>query len=85
MVGPLGVTGTVAIEASPWLEDNQWLLDLARDEPVIVGVIGHLNPGTPEFRAHLRRFAANPRFRGIRLGGRALANRAPAFLDTCGP
>jgi len=81
LAAPLGVTGTVVIEASPWLEDNQWLLDLARDEPVIVGVIGHLNPGTPEFREHLRRFAANPRFRGIRLGGAALANRAPAFLD----
>ena len=29
VVAPLGVTGTVAVEASPWVEDTQWLLDLA--------------------------------------------------------
>src|SRR5438552_3423504 len=29
----LGVTGTVVVEASPWLEDNQWILDLAKDYP----------------------------------------------------
>ena len=69
LVKPLGVTGTIAIEASPWLSDNRWLLDLARRYPVIVGVIGHLNPGQSDFRAHLEHFADNPLFRGIRLGG----------------
>src|SRR2546422_9274246 len=24
---PLGVTGTIKVEASAWLEDNQWVLD----------------------------------------------------------
>jgi predicted TIM-barrel fold metal-dependent hydrolase len=69
---PLGVTGTVVVEASPWLEDNQWVLDLAKDHPVIVGVIGNLSPGTPEFREHLARFGRNPIFRGIRLNGAAV-------------
>ena len=32
---PHGVTATVVVEASPWLEDNQWVLDLATDNPVI--------------------------------------------------
>jgi hypothetical protein len=50
----LGVTGTVAIEASPWSEDNQWLLDLARINPIIVGMVGHLSPGTSEFKDHHR-------------------------------
>ena len=31
------VTGTVIVEASEWVEDNQWLLDLAKNEPFIVG------------------------------------------------
>src|SRR2546421_730543 len=26
---PFGVVGAIVVEASPWLEDNQWLLDLA--------------------------------------------------------
>ena len=30
---PEGVTGTVVVEASAWLDDNQWILDLAKDDP----------------------------------------------------
>ena len=32
---PEGATGTVVVEASKWLDDNQWILDLAADEPPI--------------------------------------------------
>jgi predicted TIM-barrel fold metal-dependent hydrolase len=56
------------VEASPWLEDNQWVLDLAAREKIIVGTVGDLEPGKPEFRRHLERFHRNPLFRGIRLG-----------------
>src|SRR5262245_18853787 len=38
---PRPVTGTVVVEASPWLEDNQWVLDLAVREPFIVGFVGN--------------------------------------------
>src|SRR5262245_38447970 len=41
MVAPLGFKGTVVVEASEWLEDNQWLLDLAVRNPVIVGIVGN--------------------------------------------
>jgi len=70
----LGVTGTVVVEASPWLEDNQWLLDLAAKEPLIVGIVGNLEAGTPQFKDHLARFTKNPLFRGIRVWARALAD-----------
>jgi len=63
------VVGAIVVEASEWVEDNQWVLDLARDEPAIVGVVGNLRPGEPAFAAHLKRFAANPLFRGLRLRG----------------
>src|SRR5260370_17877698 len=49
VVQGLRVTGTVVVEASPWLEDNQWLLDLAKKDPVIVAVLGHLTPAKPSF------------------------------------
>ena len=65
---PLGVTGTIEVEASAWLEDNQWVLDLAARNPVIIGTVGHLEPGKPDFRKILSRFHKNPLFRGIRLG-----------------
>lgn len=60
------VVGTVVVEASEWVEDNQWILDLAARHPSIVGFVGNLRPGQPAFAGHLRRFAANPLFRGLR-------------------
>ena len=64
---PQGITGTVVVEASAWLEDNRWILDLAKDEPFIKGFVGHLNPGDEPFAAQVRRFARSPLFRGIRV------------------
>jgi predicted TIM-barrel fold metal-dependent hydrolase len=70
---PLGVVGAIEIECSSLLEDNQWVLDVAGKDSIMVGTVGHLTPGTPEFRPSLERFHKNPLFRGIRygLGGRA--------------
>ncbi len=65
---PEGVTGTVVVEASKWVEDNQWILDLGANEPFIVGFVGHLEPDEPDFADNLVKFSANPLFRGIRLG-----------------
>ena len=62
------VTATVAVEASPWIEDNQWVLDLAASDKFIVGHVGNLPVGTKEFAGHLKRLAANPLFRGLRVG-----------------
>jgi predicted TIM-barrel fold metal-dependent hydrolase len=69
------------MEASPWLEDNQWVLDLAVHDPFIVGFVGNLPVGTKQFAGHLKRFAANKRFRGIRLRDRKLEGTLedPAF------
>lgn len=80
-----GVVGAIEVECSPWLEDNQWVLDVAANEPVIVGTVGDLDPAAPEFRRELDRFHRNPLFRGIRYGNlwgrdmsRELSN--PAFI-----
>jgi predicted TIM-barrel fold metal-dependent hydrolase len=78
MTRPLGVTGTVVVEASPWPEDNQWVLDLAKRHPVIAGVVGHLEPGRPEFAGPLERFARDPLFRGIRL--HRVSSTGPQFF-----
>jgi predicted TIM-barrel fold metal-dependent hydrolase len=64
---PLGIAGTVVVEASPWPEDNQFILDLAAKDSFIVGLCGNLMPGTPEFRKHFDRLKSNRLFRGVRL------------------
>lgn len=71
----LGVVGVVEIECSSWLEDNQWVLDLAAKDTLIVGTVGHLNPGKPNFRRHVERFHRNPLFRGIRVSGGILTSQ----------
>lgn len=73
---PHRVVGTAVVEASEWPEDNQWILDLARNDESIVGFVGNLVPGQPEFAAHLARFAANPLFRGLRMRGAYVKNLA---------
>jgi predicted TIM-barrel fold metal-dependent hydrolase len=65
LAAPHGCRETVVVEASAWVEDNQWILDLAAEEKSIVGFVGHLDPGA-DIESHLRRFAKNPVFRGIR-------------------
>lgn len=63
----MNVAGTVVVEASPWLEDNQWILDLAKKDKFIVGFVGNLEIESRDFGKQIDRFAANRIFRGIRL------------------
>ncbi|MEQ9409869.1 MAG: amidohydrolase family protein [Fuerstiella sp.] len=65
---PLGIVGAVKVEASPWVEDNLWALQVAAQDHMIVGVVGNLRPEQPEFREYLDRYSRNPLFRGIRYG-----------------
>lgn len=84
MASPHGVSGTVVVEASGWLEDNQWLLDLAAAEPFLLAVVGNLDPLDADFARQLTRFTGHPKFRGIRTAGKVLAERGreSAFLES---
>ena len=83
---PLGAVGAIKVEASPWVEDNLWVLDVAQRDTIIVGVIGNLEPDKPEFKEYFDRYRKHPLFRGIRYGnlwGRDPAKQAenPVFID----
>lgn len=81
---PHGLTHTIAVEASSWLEDNQWLLDLAKRELSIVGVVGNLDVLDEKFSTHLNRFAADRLFRGIRVNQRQFLDHSskPVFVKS---
>ena len=64
---PFGVVGMIETECSPWVEDNYWVLDVAANEPIVVGEVGDLLPGHPDFGEHLARLHKNPIYVGIRL------------------
>ena len=81
-----GVEGAVVVECSPLIEDNQWVLDVAENDPSVVGLVGFLDAGKPGFGEHLDRFGKCPLFRGIRYGdlwGRSLVEQLanPQFIE----
>lgn len=83
---PLGIVGAIKVEASPWIEDNLWALQIAEQDTMIIGVIGNLQPDKPEFPEYLDRFRKNKLFRGIRYGnlwGYDLSQQVdnPVFID----
>ncbi len=69
VAAPHGVNETIVVEASPWVEDNQWVLDLAAQDERLIGLVGNLDPDDIAFAANVKRFAANPKFRGLRWRG----------------
>ena len=86
LAAPLGSVGAIKVEASPWVEDNLWVLDVAQRDTMIVGVVGNLEPDKPEFKEYLDRYRRHPLFRGIRYGnlwGRDIARQAdnPVFIE----
>lgn len=82
---PHNVVGAIEVEASPWFDDNQWILDVIEKDKLMVGTIGNLEPEKPDFRKHLDRFTKNKLFLGIRYGnlwGRDLGDglKKPEFV-----
>ena len=61
-----GITGAVVVEASPWIEDNLWILERANSDSLFVGVVGNLDPSKADFGEYLNRFSKDPLWKGIR-------------------
>jgi predicted TIM-barrel fold metal-dependent hydrolase len=83
---PLGIVGAIEVEASPWVEDNLWVLEVEEKDPIMVGAIGNLEPDKPEFKEYLDRYHKNKLFLGIRYGNLWAYNLAaqvsnPAFIE----
>jgi predicted TIM-barrel fold metal-dependent hydrolase len=70
LVQPFGIVGAIVVEATPRLVDNEWVLDQAATNPIIVGHVGFLDPGKPDFGRNLERFQKNKLYLGIRYSNR---------------
>ena len=83
---PLNIVGAIELEASPWIEDNLWVLEQEHTDPLFVGTVGDLEPEKPDFADQLARFRKDPLFLGIRCGNiwnREVAKQVndPKFID----
>ena len=63
---PVGIVGAIVVESSPLIDDNLWYLEQCRDNPIMVGVSGSLDPGRPDFGQYLTHFHKDPLYRAIR-------------------
>lgn len=82
----LGIVGAIEVDASPWVEDNLWVLETIEPDPFMLGTLGNLQPDKPDFPEYLARYAINPLYRGIRYGnlwGYSLATQLsnPVFIQ----
>jgi L-fuconolactonase len=63
---PLGIAGSVAVQARQSLAESRWLLELADVDPFVRGVVGWVDLRNPEVARQLEPLAAHPRFVGVR-------------------
>lgn len=78
------ITAAVVIEASPYVKDNDWVLEQIKDLPFFKAFIGNLDFNSNEFIALFENYSKNPKFIGIRAGnlwGRALELEKALFLE----
>jgi L-fuconolactonase len=61
-----GIDGTIAVQARQCIEETEWLLQLANENPFIKGVVGWVDLRSPQLELQLERFCYHPRLRGVR-------------------
>jgi L-fuconolactonase len=60
------IVGTVVVQAAATVQETEYMLGMADSTPTIKGVVGWINFEDPSDLAHLERFAAHPKFLGVR-------------------
>jgi len=63
---PLGIGGSVAVQARQSLEESRWLLELAASHPFIRGVVGWVDLRCEQVAEDLAALAQDPTFVGVR-------------------
>ena len=61
-----GIARTVVVQAAPTVDETRYLLDLARDEASVAGVVGWVPLLDPDAPALIAELAREPKFRGVR-------------------
>ena len=62
----MGYGGSIAVQAAQTLHETDFLLELAEQHGEILGVVGWVDLLSPELDAQLEKYAANPKFVGVR-------------------
>lgn len=60
------LVGAVTVQSQPSDADTDWLLRLAQDEPLVLGVVGWVDLLSPQAPERIAALAAHPKFKGVR-------------------
>jgi len=61
-----GFHGSIVVQARQTLEETHWLLKLAMENPLILGVVGWVDLCSPQLRSELKLFAGQSKLIGVR-------------------
>ena len=61
-----GFSGSILVQTRQTLEETRWLLELANDNPFILGVVGWVDLRSPRLRSELESLAENSKLVGVR-------------------
>lgn len=80
-----GVEKTILVQATPTVEETEFLLDLAEKTDFVAGVVGWVDLAAPEAKDTIDRLRGNPFFKGVRPMLQDISNTAwvlqPQVLD----
>ncbi len=62
----VGLTGAVLVQSQPSERDTEWLLEIAAENPLALGVVGWTDIAAPDAADRIAWLAANPRLKGLR-------------------
>ena len=62
----IGLAGTVLVQSQPTDSDTNWMLALARGNPMIKGVVGWVDLADPDAPRRIAELAQHPQLRGLR-------------------
>lgn len=63
---PVGVAGSVAVQARQSLEETRWLLELADENPFVRGVVGWVDLRSERVAEEIATFGGHEKFIGVR-------------------
>ena len=66
LLAAAGITHTVLVQAAPSIEESEYMLGIADATPHVAAVTGWVDFENPAHERHLKRFAAHPKFKGVR-------------------
>jgi L-fuconolactonase len=66
LLDSIGFDGSVVVQASQTTRETDWLIELADANDIIKGIVGWVDLRSPTITDDLAKYAANPKFKGVR-------------------